>query len=162
MSSKQAKRTRLRLGMLAGVVAVVAFGTYILAREDDRRELACSLVGCTSGIYISNTSAPRESRVLRGATSVRLCVDGRCETNHVRRGELGLFGTEWRGVPKHPNATYAVDLTISDRRGRVLVHAHSAVRLKKEEPNGYECGPTCFIGSLVLEPARQRLRPVRG
>jgi hypothetical protein len=94
-------------------------------------------------------------------SGVNLCTGAGCVVEKLRRGELPSITSKWRGVPKHPNATYAADVTVLDRHGAALIHLREAVRLTKFEPNGRACGPTCYGAELKLDAARGRLVPVR-
>jgi hypothetical protein len=135
---------------VGGFLAIKALG------EGTRHELACSAVGCTSGIRVQLGDLRRK---LPRAVSVELCTRAGCVRAKLRRGNVPWITSEWQGVPKHPNASYTADLTVLDRHGRMLLRLRRAVRLTKFEPNGHACGPTCWSAELTLDAARGRLVP---
>jgi hypothetical protein len=126
--------------------------------EDTKDELACTLVGYSSGVGVRMQDV---RRALPRDAAVQLCAGPSCVSGRLGRGPVAQAVSRWRGVPKHPDATYTADVTVLDRRGRVLLHLRQAVRVHKFEPNGHACGPTCWFAGLRLDAARRRLVPVR-
>ena len=126
--------------------------------EGSKDERFCTLMGCSSGIGVRLDGL---RRALPHATSARLCAGAGCVSGRLGRGETSIVRSEWRGVPKRPHASYTADLTILDRHGRVLLHLRRAVELRKFEPNGHACGPTCWFAGLRLDAAQRRLVPLQ-
>jgi hypothetical protein len=48
-------------------------------------------------------------------------------------------------------------IVVWDRAGRRIGQAVKRVRLRKQEPNGPECGPTCYTAALAFDVPRGRL-----
>jgi hypothetical protein len=139
-------------------VGVGGFFAIKALEEGTKRELACTAMGCSSGISV-NFAGMR--RALPRAADVQLCAGAGCTSWKAERSDVPWVETEWRGVPKHPHATYTADVTVLDRRGRVLLHLRQAVRLRMFEPNGHACGPTCWFAGLRLDAAHGRLVAVQ-
>jgi hypothetical protein len=152
---------RSRLAIVIALLLCFGVGGFFAIKaldEGAKRELACTAMGCSSGISV-NFGDMR--RVLPRAADVQLCAGAGCTSWKAQRSDVPWVETEWRGVPKHPHATYTADVTVLDRRGRVLLHLRQAVHLHKFEPNGHACGPTCWSAVLRLDAAQRRLAPVR-
>jgi hypothetical protein len=153
---------RSRLAIVLALLALFGVGGFFAIKaldEGTKDEELCTLVGCTSGIEVELEGL---RHALPQAATVQLCAGAGCTTYRLRDGRVSaLIESEWRGVPKHPNASYTADLTVLDRRGRVLLHLRRAVRLTKSEPNGHACGPTCWNAALKLDATHGRLLPVR-
>jgi hypothetical protein len=150
---------RPRLAIVLALFAAFGVGGFFTIKALDdgtKRELFCTEMGCTSGIRVQLGGL---RHALPRAASVKLCTAAGCVAGKLRRGEAPSITKEWRGVPRHPNASYAADLTVFDRHGRVLLHLRRAARLTKFEPNGHACGPTCWSAELRLDAARGRLLP---
>jgi hypothetical protein len=152
---------RGRLSVVIALLFAFGLGGFFAIKalsEGTKRELFCTEMGCTSGIRVQLGGL---RRALAGAASVRLCTAAGCVAGKLPRTDLASITREWRGVPRHPNASYTADFTVLDRDGNVLLHLRRAVRLSKFEPNGHACGPTCYSAELKLDAARGRLVPER-
>jgi hypothetical protein len=152
---------RSRAAIVFALLAAFGVGGFFAIRalnEGTKDELACTAMGCTSGISVRFTAL---RHALPRAASVRLCAGARCVDEKLRRGNVPWIRSEWRGVPKHPNARYTADLTVLDRHGSVLLRLRQAVKSTKFEPNGHACGPTCWFAGLRLDAARGQLVPER-
>jgi hypothetical protein len=146
---------RRRIAAVVLVFAVVGAPLIVSAIvKSGAFDRTCSALGCTSGIYANVGNVQRS---FHRAFTVTFCVNGACHSSPV--GRARLVGHEWRGVRLNTSTVYTVDVFIRDHAGRTLMHARNVVKLHKDEPNGHACGPTCFYGSLKLEPERRRLRP---
>lgn len=146
--------------MLALLLALGLGGFFAVRALDEgaRKELACTQIGCTSGIGVQ---FPGLRRAIPRAWDVQVCAGADCVRWKAMHSDLTWVSTAWRGVPKRPEATYTADVQVLDRRGRVLLHLRRAVRLRKWTPNGPDCPPTCYSATLALDAAHGRLEPVR-
>jgi hypothetical protein len=152
---------RSRVAIVLALLASFGVGGFFAIKALDdgtEHEGFCTLVGCTSGIGVQWSDL---RHALPRAASVQLCAGAGCVVEELRRQEVSAIRSEWRGLPKHPNASYTADVTVLDRYGHVLLHLRRAVRLAKFEPNGHACGPTCWFAGLKLDAARGRLLPER-
>jgi hypothetical protein len=149
---------RKRLVIVVALFVTLGGGGFfaILALDEGKDELGCSLVGCSSGIdaVLGDTR-----RTFHRASTVEFCANGECRSVPV--AAANVVGTEWATRKLDTQTLYTVDLYIRDRLGRVLMHARARVRLHKFEPNGHACGPTCYSASLHLDAARRQLVPAR-
>jgi hypothetical protein len=118
-------------------------------------QLACTLVGCHTGITINTNEV---AKTVKGAAYVTLCIGGKCETERASRANLiGFDGSQLRGTVRG-DGSYDVTLTVSDRRGAaILITSRNVRHLRKLQPNGAACGPTCYVASLELRAREHQL-----
>lgn len=148
---------RSRLAIVTAMLLCFGVGGFFALKaldEGSKDELACTAMGCSSGISV-NFAGLR--RALPRAADVQLCAGAGCTSWKAERSDVPWVETDWRGVPKNPHATYTADLEVRGRDGRVLLHLRRAVRLHKFEPDGHACGPSCWFAGLRLDAARRRL-----
>jgi hypothetical protein len=154
----QARRRAVAIGVS---VVAVAIGLFLLIdglSGGGGRRYNCTSIGCTSGIDVVIGDA---RRAYPRASSVTLCVDGRCKMRSPAASEL--LGSEWHGVPpKGPRSRYLVEVRIRSRSGATLLRTRRSVTLVRSQPNGPRCGPTCFERVLRLDPVERRLREDEG
>jgi hypothetical protein len=150
-------RTRLVI-VIALFLSLGGGGFFAILALDEgtRDELACSQVGCSSGIDAVVWDA---RRTFHRASTVEFCANGECRS--VRVAAANVVGTEWATRKLDTHTVYTLDLYIRDRLGRVLMHGRAHVRLHKFEPNGHACGQNCYSAGLRLDAARRRLVPAR-
>jgi hypothetical protein len=118
-------------------------------------ELACTAVGCNSGIEVSTNEV---AKTVKGAAWVTLCIGGDCETE--RASAANVIGREFPklGRDRRGDGSYEVTVTISDRRGAaLLVVSHLVRHLRVYQPNGAACGPTCHYAGLELRARSRQL-----
>ena len=154
-------RLRSQLAIALALLASFGVGSVFAIKalgDGTEPEPFCTEMGCTSGIRVQ-LGALRHA--LPGAASVELCTAAGCVDEELGRGKLSSITKEWRGVPRHPDASYTAGVTVLNRHGGVLLHLRQAVRLHKFEPNGHVCGPTCYAAELKLDAVRGRLVTAR-
>ena len=137
------------LAVVVGVGVGGYFGVDALTNHHDR---ACTAIGCTSGIFVSMGEV---RSYVRDASSVELCVDGACKTTSAEASSV--VGDEWAGVARS-GASHVVEVLVRSSAGAVIRRARRVVTLRREEPNGHACGPTCYISSLAFDWHRSVLR----
>ena len=90
---------------------------------------------------------------------VVVCVEGRCQAKHWRRN------TQWPPAPfqvrvrSDRERTVAVKVVMYDGRGHRRFRKIGSVFVHAVWPNGTQCPPPCFVGSLRLTK-HGHLRPV--
>jgi hypothetical protein len=120
---------------------LVLLAALALPRCGTGARLACTEVGCSSGISVNTNEV---ARTVKGAAWVTLCIGGDCETE--RAVDANAIGRELRklGPDRRSDGSYEVTVTISNRRGAaLLVVSHLVRQLRVSQPNGAACGPTC-------------------
>lgn len=150
---------RTRLAIVLALFASLGVGGFFAIKaldEGTRNDLACSDVGCSSGIDAVVGDARRS---FHRAASVEFCAGGEC--SYTRVSAANVVGADWATRKLDTRTVYAVDLFIRDRLGKVLLHARTHVRLHKLEPNGHGCEPTCWFAAVRLDAAHERLVPAR-
>ena len=128
----------------AGLIAVAGLAAAPAALAQDP-PTACTLIGCDSGVRLDAVDLPR-------ARTVTLCVEDRCRRERANT-DLHFVATRSDGP-----GPVRVRVVVRDRRGRVLVRAERAVTLRRFEPNGPECAPTCWSARVRLDGGRLRQR----
>lgn len=108
----------------------------------------CTVAGCNSEVSVFFKALPTQPR------SVGLCVDGRCASTKVdsRNPDVGLH-IDCRSRPD----VVKVAVTVRGRGNRVLARASRKAKLAKFEPNGAQCGPTCWTAAFIYHGKRDRL-----
>ena len=109
---------------------------------------ACTEIGCTSGLFLDVTPIAKTHPRARKAT---LCVARTCRTFRLgpRRAWQSVVSPGLEGADE-----VRVRLTVRGRRGKVI--ARSAVRapVRRVQPNGEDCPPTCFqVGAELRRDA---------
>jgi hypothetical protein len=69
-----------------------------------------------------------------------------------------LVAIRWHDIPKHGTGPYNVVVVVRNRNGKVILRGRRYVILKRVQPNGTNCPPTCFNRSLVLDARQRRLK----
>jgi hypothetical protein len=146
------------LALLIGVLGLSGCGS-------GKHETFCTLIGCSSGVGIEIKQLPKE---LPRARKIDVCVAGQCRHDTVY--EIGK--PEGKYVPKayrtvlggasglHGPGPYPVSVTVYDRQGAVLLRVSDSVVMHKYQPNGVDCGPTCFEAPLRLNVGKRMLEPL--
>lgn len=102
--------------------------------------LSCTVVGCGSGVSIDLRALP----LLLGALSeLTVCVDKQCHTTRPDAEPL----QEVRAT-NFAKGKSVVSVTMKGPKGATLVSGSVATEFVKDEPNGHECGPTCYSALL--------------
>jgi hypothetical protein len=112
--------------------------------------LACSAVGCASGLSVSGPYVVHQQRV----RWVKICIRSSCQTraataaNGARSGFLGLSTASDLGP--HAPATAPVSITLETAGRARLLAAQGSVRFRKSAPNGVKCGPVCYQAQVTV------------
>jgi hypothetical protein len=114
----------------------------------------CPDAGCTSGVTVG-FSGLRSN--LPGARSITLCVVHHCVRESALRSESVLIAVRWRDTPALGTGPYNVLVLVRNKKHKVLLRVHRRVILKRIQPNGANCPPTCFASALVLDAKHRRL-----
>ncbi|MDA8366998.1 MAG: hypothetical protein M0Z62_08585 [Actinomycetota bacterium] len=83
------------------------------------------------------------------STSVTLCVDNHCSTEHPGATPLGVATAR---MPTTGAEKVRVSIRIVGPDGSLVASDATTVQLHKNQPNGQFCGPTCYQALLVLNP----------
>ena len=129
----------MKLFAIAGTVALALAGVGA-AGGTDPAPIACTEIGCASGVHIQLDRLPSEAR------SARVCVDGRCGRKQPLSPGSGGGFVEAR-LPKgkrRARASVGVRIVVLDREGRVLARSRTRGRVRRTQPNGGGCPPVCF------------------
>ena len=125
---------------IAGTVAL-ALAAVGAGSGADPPPIACTEIGCVSGVHIQLDSLPAEAR------SARVCVDGRCGRKQPLPPESGGSGFVEARLPRgkrRADASVGVRIVLLDREGRVLARSRTRGRVRRTQPNGPSCPPICF------------------
>ncbi len=126
-----------------------------IVRTDDGIQFGrvCSLAGCSTGLSVQTDQVRRK---LPGARTVQICALDECrEVSVVHDGmHMPCAGIDEETV-------IAVTATIRTESGRVLFADSALVALTLNQPNGSECGPTCYQGAAHIDAGRELLKPGR-
>jgi hypothetical protein len=111
---------------------------------DPEPTIICTLVGCESGVLVRLTRLPAAAR------TARVCARGRCTTLHVRTrrpSDNWAFAIVRCKSPRNKRVEVTVELF--GVTGTRLRFSSALVRLTaRNQPNGPECGPTCWNAGL--------------
>ena len=111
----------------------------------------CTEIGCSSGLYMDLGAI---SRGLPGAQRVRICVESACRTFPLGDAPIA----EMRVAGLKDRARVPVRMTITGRDGRILRRSAVVAPVRRTEPNGPECPPTCFQIAVRIDPGSLRIR----
>lgn len=126
------------------MVAAVAAVTLVSACGS---QLACTAVGCVSGISVIAPAVVAGHTV----TALTICGVGSCRTDPVTdvpSGVLANISVPTSSLP--PTHRVTVTVNVLDAAGAVLVTAHGQIALAESTPNGPNCGPVCYFNSVSV------------
>lgn len=108
----------------------------------------CTLIGCLSQVVVV---LPTEYADVGGADKpvAEVCVDDACGTTELTVVE----GAVQAAVQPPQKATDARPVTVRvtvTRGSRTVAEASTTVTLRRDAPNGEDCGPVCFTAGLTL------------
>jgi hypothetical protein len=122
------------------------------------------LRGCDDGVFVKVATSYAPSEV----DTIRACLNGHCatwtaggaisgDTPRIAAIGFGLMSSAdaftVRLIPRDPAALRAADvvaLTITTTSGAVIVDwTHPVGYVKREQPNGPDCGPVCYRAELA-------------
>jgi hypothetical protein len=136
-------KQKARWAVLAGAMALVT---------GCGSNLACSAVGCASGLSVSGPYLVHQQRV----KWVKICIGSSCQTkgapaaNGGGSGFLGLSSASSLGP--HAPETAQVSITLETSGRARLLAAQASVRFRKTAPNGVKCGPVCYQAQVTVRP----------
>lgn len=137
---------RFWIPLAVGFLSVVLVaGAIALARS---RPPVCHLVGCDSEIAVVFHEIGRP----RGQ-SMRLCVDDACRRAVLRPGAEAMVRVPCAGEP----GTSHVVASVISATDKVIARDELNVERHRVEPNGPECGPTCWQASLAFDVSTGQL-----
>lgn len=132
------------LTLVAGLIVLVA--PQATASGQDR---VCTAIGCSSGLTVSLEDQAGKALAPLGSR-ITLCLDDLCRSYRAR----GAFVQLERPEQSSPGPV-RVRLVLRDRKERVIRRLDREVLLSRFEPNGPECGPTCWIAGYQLQSDRR-------
>jgi hypothetical protein len=136
------------VAIVVGLAVALVLGPT-LVMTGSAVELSCTLVGCTSGVSVR---APDLAYARDDVSRVRVCIYRNCS---VLRRDRGVRW-QWYQRIADRRIVIAVSAAMLDERGRVISSHSRPVTRRPTSPNGRRCGPTCYVGGVVLD-ARGRL-----
>jgi len=107
---------------------------------------ACDEEGCDSTI---NADLGAWALQPNSGAEVTVCVDEVCEIRPSRARAIDVVSVN-HSFEDEESVTVTVEITSSD--GTAIVDASRDFVLKKIQPNGPDCGPTCYHAEVVLTP----------
>ena len=116
----------------------------------------CTEIGCSTGVSFELRNVPGGTA---GAPRVRACADGRCRTFR-HPGGFDAVEVALPGIREQPPVRASV--VVWDRAGRPIGQAVTRVSLRKWQPNGRACPPTCYTAGLNFDVRRGRLLRIAG
>jgi hypothetical protein len=129
---------------------VVLAGAMALVTGCASGGMACSAVGCSSGLSVLGPSTVKQQRV----KWVRACLGDSCQTKGVGAangtGFLGRTSADTAAV--HTSGPVTVSITLETAARVKLMAAHGAIRFRKVAPNGVKCGPVCYEATVTVHP----------
>jgi hypothetical protein len=111
----------------------------------------CTEIGCSSGLYMDLGAI---GRGLPGAQRVRLCVESACRSFPLGNAPVA----DMRVAGLKDRARVAVRMTVTGRDGRTLRRSSVVAPVRRTQPNGPECPPTCFQIAVRIDPGSLRIR----
>ena len=133
---------KARWAVLAGALALVT---------GCASNIACSAVGCASGLSVSGPHFVHRQRV----KWVKICIESSCQTSGaaVNGGGTGFLGmNSVRNPGPHGPGTAQVSITLETAGRAQLLAAQASVRFRKTAPNGVKCGPVCYQARVAIRP----------
>jgi hypothetical protein len=129
----------------SGVLAGTAFLLTACHMNGQEAGHPCSLVGAESGIRVVYERALRGHP---GRLTVKACAGGECQTvdavDASHQPLLIVGGHQVKDATPVP-----VRVTVVDQTGREVFQGHTRVTPHKVQPNGPDCPPTAWVGSVV-------------
>lgn len=139
----------------ASVLIVVTFAAAVVLAASSAGPRACTLAGCDDGISIL---VAKPSEPVKASRFVRFCAAGKCEQMRVG-GRRALVQIPCPGFDGE--GTVKLSGRVLGRRGNELSVARKTVNIRILEPNGHECGPTCWVGHTGFDVARGHFIPAK-
>jgi hypothetical protein len=112
--------------------------------------VACTEIGCDSGVFLDVSPVRRR---LPDAERLKLCLRRKCRTYPLRR--VDLVNLSVRGLREGQRVS--VRMVVFGRDGEVLRRSAVRAPVRKVQPNGPQCPPTCFQVGVRLDRKTLRL-----
>jgi hypothetical protein len=110
--------------------------------------LACTAIGCASGLTVSAPATIHGHKVRR----MKICLDGSCKAVPVvRNGHarvLARVSVATKSLGQQRDVK--VSLTLESASNTNLTTAQASVRLHRFAPNGVSCGPVCYESEVTV------------
>jgi hypothetical protein len=150
---------------LPRMLCLAAFAAALVACGDDEDSsartptanpppVACTEIGCDSGVFLD--VSPVRKR-LPEARRLKLCLRDKCRTYSLAR--VGFVSLSVRGL--RAGQRVSVRLVVFGERGEVLRRSAVRAPVRKVQPNGPNCPPTCFQVGVRLDRKSLRLEATR-
>ena len=120
------------------------------AGSDQPPGVACTEIGCDSGLFLDLAPVKKN---LPAAQRIELCLDTTCRSYDLSRIDLVNLTDE--GLREGQQVE--VRMTIYGSGDAVLRRSAIPATVRKAQPNGPECPPTCFQVPVRLDPETQQL-----
>ena len=146
--------------MTVGVLAVVVLVPAGCGDEGDEARPAdrgggggviCTEIGCSSGLYMDLGAIGRGPP---GAERVRICVESACRSFALGNAPIA----DMRVAGLKERVRVPVRMTVHGRDGRILRRNAVFAPVRRTQPNGPECPPTCFQIAVRIDPGSLRIR----
>lgn len=143
----------MKRGLIAATVIIPTVAAVVVVVSIASGPRGCSLVGCDDGITVyfwkpvADTDRPLH---------VRFCAVGECEQARVsgRHIAVDLPCPEFDG-----EGTVSLTARVLGPNGDVQSIASKEINIRRFEPNGAECGPTCWVGSAAFSVRKSQFVP---
>jgi hypothetical protein len=116
--------------------------------------VACTEIGCDSGVFLD--LAPLK-RGLPAAERLKLCLRDKCNTYSLSR--VDLVNLSVKGLREGQRVS--VRMVVYGDRGKVLRRSAVRAPVRKVQPNGPKCPPTCFQVPVRIDRETLRLEVTR-
>jgi len=127
----------------------------VAADRTDEGPIACTEIGCSSGVFLDVSPVKRQ---LDEARRVRICLRDRCRSYELARTDLVTLS-----VPGLSDGQrVSVRMIVTGASGKVLLRRSTRAPVRRTQPNGPECPPTCFQVLVRLAANGLRLVPGNG
>lgn len=112
--------------------------------------IACSAVGCTSGLSVSAPYTVHQQPV----RWMKVCVAGSCKVDavHPGHGRAPYSDGSAPAATLKATRTARVTVTLESADHTMLVAAGGSVHFRQVAPNGVKCGPVCYFAAVVVDP----------
>jgi hypothetical protein len=132
--------------MTATAVAICASLVLPAATSQADEPKICTLIGCESGVTVDLRPYRADHSYIR---RVVVCVERRCEKRRWKADEPGVEFVQVR-VKGDRERTVKVKVVMYDGRGRKRFRKVGSAFLRRNQPNGPECEPVCFVASMKV------------
>jgi len=145
---------------VAGIAhsAFVRFGrlafAVVVALSAGCGETDCTAVGCSTGILVDSSHVFAIEDL---PLSVTVCIDQLCHTQRIDATDIDAGQRLVRvysmvDFDAERERDVAVTLEVrSEHTGEILADADGMAHVKRLQPNGASCGPTCYFSHMTYD-----------